>query len=262
MVSYEHCVDASQRTRAHVRSGDESKPRCRASCDRGLTRSCAFERCSPFPSRRPSASDFISRCRKNDPEPDTTSWIIFLGGILGFVVAHGRRADVLVALRDAGWRTCARSSRRRLGCFVFGRSSPPVSGCCRFRTFPARPAFCAPWCSNGETLFKSTWHSLLLLLGGYVVGAFIGVVTGICIGWFKQARYWGMPLFKVVGPIPATAWIPLAMVISPKPDFLRRRPGRARRLVPGHDAHDVRHREHARLLSRCGAHARCETDRS
>jgi NitT/TauT family transport system permease protein len=28
-----------------------------------------------------------------------------------------------------------------------------------------------------------------------------------------------MPLLKVIGPIPATAWIPLAMVISPKPIF-------------------------------------------
>jgi len=70
-----------------------------------------------------------------------------------------------------------------------------------------------------ELLAKSTWHSLLLLVGGYLVGAFVGVVTGICIGWFRQARYWGMPLLKVVGPIPATAWIPLAMVISPKPVF-------------------------------------------
>src|SRR5205814_4110318 len=29
------------------------------------------------------------------------------------------------------------------------------------------------------------------------------------------ARYWGMPLLKVIGPVPATAWIPLAMVLSP-----------------------------------------------
>jgi len=41
------------------------------------------------------------------------------------------------------------------------------------------------------------------------------LVTGVCIGWSAPARYWGMPLLKVVGPIPATAWIPLAMVVSP-----------------------------------------------
>jgi NitT/TauT family transport system permease protein len=64
-------------------------------------------------------------------------------------------------------------------------------------------------------LFDSTWHSLVLLLGGYALGVLVGVVSGICIGWFSPARYWGMPVLKVVGPIPATAWIPLAMVVSP-----------------------------------------------
>src|SRR5438477_4540025 len=64
-------------------------------------------------------------------------------------------------------------------------------------------------------LFDSTWHSLILLLSGYTLGVVVALVTGICIGWFSQARYWGMPLLKIVGPIPATAWVPLAMVISP-----------------------------------------------
>ncbi len=64
-------------------------------------------------------------------------------------------------------------------------------------------------------LFDSTWHSLVLLLSGYSLGVVAGLVTGVCIGWSAPARYWGMPLLKVVGPIPATAWIPLAMVVSP-----------------------------------------------
>lgn len=64
-------------------------------------------------------------------------------------------------------------------------------------------------------LFDSTWHSLLLLLCGYALGVAIALVTGVCIGWFDQARYWGMPALKLIGPIPATAWIPLAMVLSP-----------------------------------------------
>jgi len=64
-------------------------------------------------------------------------------------------------------------------------------------------------------LFDSTWHSLTLLLSGYAIGATIALITGICIGWFVRARYWGMPILKVIGPIPATAWIPLAMVVAP-----------------------------------------------
>jgi NitT/TauT family transport system permease protein len=64
-------------------------------------------------------------------------------------------------------------------------------------------------------IFDSTWHSLRLLLCGYALGVVVGVATGVCIGWFSRARYWGMPVLKIVGPIPATAWIPLAMVIGP-----------------------------------------------
>jgi NitT/TauT family transport system permease protein len=64
-------------------------------------------------------------------------------------------------------------------------------------------------------IFESTWRSLVLLLSGYAVGTALGLVTGITIGWSSRARYWGMPLLKTIGPIPATAWIPLAMVVSP-----------------------------------------------
>jgi NitT/TauT family transport system permease protein len=64
-------------------------------------------------------------------------------------------------------------------------------------------------------LFDSTWHSLALLLGGYLLGVLAGLVSGVGIGWSGSARYWGMPILKVVGPVPATAWIPFAMVVFP-----------------------------------------------
>jgi NitT/TauT family transport system permease protein len=73
--------------------------------------------------------------------------------------------------------------------------------------------------SDRMLLFDSTWHSLLLLLSGYALGVIAGLITGLCIGWSPPVRYWGMPLLKVVGPIPATAWIPLAMVVSPSAMF-------------------------------------------
>jgi NitT/TauT family transport system permease protein len=65
-------------------------------------------------------------------------------------------------------------------------------------------------------LFDSTWHSLTLLLKGYAVGVLSGLITGITIGWSSNFRYWGMPVLKIVGPIPATAWIPMALVIFPQ----------------------------------------------
>ena len=62
-------------------------------------------------------------------------------------------------------------------------------------------------------LFESARHSLILLLSGYSAGVAAGLVSGVLIGWFRPARYWGMPLMKVVGPIPATAYVPLVMAM-------------------------------------------------
>src|SRR6202012_520239 len=81
--------------------------------------------------------------------------------------------------------------------------------------FPSPASVLQSLVNDRSILFDSTWHSLILLLSGYALGVLTGLFSGICIGWFPHARYWGMPVLKIVGPIPATAWIPLAMVISP-----------------------------------------------
>lgn len=85
--------------------------------------------------------------------------------------------------------------------------------------FPAPAGVLQSMLNDRALLFDSTWHSLALLLSGYVLGVVIALITGVCIGWSNHMRYWGMPLLKVVGPIPATAWIPLAMVVSPSAMF-------------------------------------------
>ena len=81
--------------------------------------------------------------------------------------------------------------------------------------FPGPAAVLRSLITDRTLLLDSTWHSLVLLLSGYTLGVIVGLVSGVCIGWSSSVRYWGMPLLKVVGPIPATAWIPLAMVVSP-----------------------------------------------
>ena len=85
--------------------------------------------------------------------------------------------------------------------------------------FPSPAGVLQSMINDRALLFDSTWHSLVLLLGGYGLGVASGFITGVCVGWSKPVRYWGMPLLKVVGPIPATAWIPLAMVVSPSAVF-------------------------------------------
>ena len=85
--------------------------------------------------------------------------------------------------------------------------------------FPGPEGVFESMISDYKLLIDSTWHSLVLLSSGYFVGVAVALVTGVTIGWFGHARYWGMPLLKIVGPIPATAWIPLAMVVAPSALF-------------------------------------------
>ena len=85
--------------------------------------------------------------------------------------------------------------------------------------FPSPAGVLLNLIDDRAVIFESTWHSLILLGGGYAVGVITGLITGVCIGWFKHAQYWGMPVLKIIGPIPATAWIPLAMVVSPNATF-------------------------------------------
>ena len=81
--------------------------------------------------------------------------------------------------------------------------------------FPSPASVLQSLLFDWQVLAESTFHSLVVLLSGYALGVIVAVVTGVCIGWFPMARYWGMPLLKILGPIPATAWVPLAMVLSP-----------------------------------------------
>jgi NitT/TauT family transport system permease protein len=68
-------------------------------------------------------------------------------------------------------------------------------------------------------LLESTLHSLRLLACGYLGGVAAGLVTGVLIGWFLRVRYWGMPVLKLLGPLPATALVPLVMMLPVK-DYL------------------------------------------
>lgn len=81
--------------------------------------------------------------------------------------------------------------------------------------FPGPDAVFTALVDDWRRLLECTYRSLLLLASGYSLGAFAGLVTGVIIGWFPRMRYWVMPILKVVGPIPATAWIPLSIMLFP-----------------------------------------------
>nr|WP_269781590.1 ABC transporter permease subunit [Nocardia bovistercoris] len=64
-------------------------------------------------------------------------------------------------------------------------------------------------------LASSTWHSLVLLLIGFGIGAVAGLSTGIAMGWSKLASYWGNPVLQTAGPVPAATLLPVVLVLFP-----------------------------------------------
>ncbi|EOS26558.1 hypothetical protein C806_00968 [Lachnospiraceae bacterium 3-1] len=64
-------------------------------------------------------------------------------------------------------------------------------------------------------LVENVLSSLKLLAVGFIWGASIGFLTGLALGYNKNVGYWLNPVTKVIGPIPTTAWIPLALSVFP-----------------------------------------------
>lgn len=64
-------------------------------------------------------------------------------------------------------------------------------------------------------LLQNVLASLKLLFIGFLWGAGAGFVTGLALGYNQKVGYWLNPFTKVLGPIPTTAWIPLALSVFP-----------------------------------------------
>lgn len=66
-----------------------------------------------------------------------------------------------------------------------------------------------------NTLLVSTAYSMRLLVLGFIAGTVLGLVSGILMGWYRQWYYWFFPILKIIGVVPAVAWIPIAMIVFP-----------------------------------------------
>ena len=155
---------------------------------------------------------------KEEPAADTRSYSVFLALLLG--------AAVVAAVVQPFWsglrRWMAHMSPILAATVLLLSVWEGITSGLRLLPlpyFPSPAGVLQSLLNDRALLFDSTWHSLLLLLSGYALGVVIALITGVCIGWYPLARYWGMPLLKVLGPIPATAWVPLAMVLSPSGAF-------------------------------------------
>jgi NitT/TauT family transport system permease protein len=81
--------------------------------------------------------------------------------------------------------------------------------------FPPPQAILEVFLEDWPKLGGSILASLKLLAGGYVLGALAGFVLGVAVGWSRRAGYWVHPVLRFVGPLPATAWLPLAFFVFP-----------------------------------------------
>lgn len=81
--------------------------------------------------------------------------------------------------------------------------------------FPPPHALLEVYCDDGDRLIASVVASLRLLGLGVAFGASIGFVTGLSIGWSRACGYWLHPVLRLIGPLPATAWLPIAFFAFP-----------------------------------------------
>ncbi|WP_425995006.1 ABC transporter permease [Afipia sp. DC4300-2b1] len=81
--------------------------------------------------------------------------------------------------------------------------------------FPPPQAIIEVYTDDLPKLAASVIASVKLQLSGYVIGAIVGFLTGVSIGWSRSIGYWVHPLLRFIGPLPATAWLPIAFFTFP-----------------------------------------------
>ncbi|WP_277656544.1 ABC transporter permease [Seleniivibrio woodruffii] len=81
--------------------------------------------------------------------------------------------------------------------------------------FPGPERVINVFIEDTETLTRSALSSLKLIVGGFLLGSLAGIVCGSLLGWSKRAAYWLSPVVRILGPVPATAWIPVCLLVFP-----------------------------------------------
>jgi NitT/TauT family transport system permease protein len=81
--------------------------------------------------------------------------------------------------------------------------------------FPPPQAIVEVYTDDLPRLAGSVLASVKLQLGGYLIGAAAGFFTGVAIGVSRAVGYWVHPVLRFIGPLPATAWLPIAFFAFP-----------------------------------------------
>ena len=61
--------------------------------------------------------------------------------------------------------------------------------------------------------------SLARVFSGFLVAALVGILLGLAIGRSRRLESWLMPPLEMLRPIPAVAWIPLAILMFPSSEL-------------------------------------------
>jgi NitT/TauT family transport system permease protein len=83
--------------------------------------------------------------------------------------------------------------------------------------FPSLNRVLNVYVEDYQFLLTCLASSFSLLTEGLIIGSIIGIITGIAVGWSKYWNYWVYPVIRILGPIPSSTWIPLALIVFPTP---------------------------------------------
>ena len=128
---------------------------------------------------------------------------------------------VIAALALAPWHRPARLTHtaRWLAALPIGlviwQYATNKTGILPLPFFPAPEPVLEVYTDDWAKLLDSVVGSLVLLVPGYVLGAGFGFALGVAIGWSRAVHYWAHPILRFVGPLPATAWLPIAFFCFP-----------------------------------------------
>ena len=81
--------------------------------------------------------------------------------------------------------------------------------------FPPPHAILEVFIDDWAKLAESVVASIKLELLGFLLGAGAGFVTGVLLGWSRAFGYWVHPVLRLIGPLPAIAWLPIAFYAFP-----------------------------------------------
>lgn len=81
--------------------------------------------------------------------------------------------------------------------------------------FPSPQALVEVYVDDWPRLLDSLGASGWLLVRGFFFGALAGFSIGLAMGWWRRAGYWIHPVLRLIGPVPATAWLPIIFFVFP-----------------------------------------------